>query len=205
MTKFNILVDSIFHVTDEAVVFKGIEYPVSRINSLTLCESKQSLNFVTTLRMRTITIGFNDGRWVQYWCGSPILRKTKFTNLLKVFEVLSPLTFRQRYQSYADALETEGYFDYDEVRIYADGTISTIRDKNEKWSLWDAHSEKRLGLGVSYGVSWIGYSESDPYSVAFYKNAHGGFFTSGACIRFKCLVNRDVIITLLKNNYRAFP
>ena len=205
MNKFNIPIDSDSFVTDEFVVHKGKEHSVSRINSLTFEEHKQSMNFVTTFRIRGLTIGFNDGQWVQILCQSPLLKKTKFSNLLSAFEALSPLTFRQRYQHYIDALKFEGYFDYSKTRIYADGTISTLKHPEIRLSLQDAYSENRLGMGKSYGVSWIGYSESDPYAIGVYEKAHGGFFTKNACVQFKCQQNRDVIMALLRNNFRAVP
>lgn len=205
MNKFNIPIDSDTFVTDGIVVHKGKEYPVSRINSLTFEEHKQSTNFVTTFRIRGLTIGFDDGQWVQILCHSPLLKKTKFTNLLSAFEALSPLTFRQRYQHYIDALKSEGYFDYSKTRIYADGTISTLKQPGVRLSLRDAYSENRLGMGKSYGVSWIGYSESDPYAIGVYEKPHGGFFTKNACVQFKCQQNRDVIMALLRNNFRAVP
>lgn len=205
MSKFNIPIDSDSFVTDEVVVHMGIEYSVARINSLRFEEHKESLNFVTTLRIRGLTITFADGRWIQMACQSPLLKKTKFSNLLSAFEALSPLTFRQRYQRYVDALKSDGYFDYSATRIYADGTISTLKQPDIRLSLRDAHSENRLGMGKSYGVSWIGYSASDPFEIGFYEKPPGGFFTKNACVQFKCLENRDVIITLLRNMFRAVP
>ena len=205
MNKFNIPIDSNSFVTDEIVVHKGKEHSVARINSLTFEENKQSINFVTTLRLRALTIGFDDGQWVQILCQSPLLKKTKFSNLLSAFEALSPLTFRQRYQRYIDALKSDGYFDYSKTRIYADGTISTLKQPEIRLSLQDAYSENRLGMGKSYGVSWIGYSESDPSAIGFYEKPHGGFFTKNACVQFKCRENRDVIMALLRSSFRAVP
>lgn len=205
MNKFNIPIDSSSFVTDQIVVSKGREHSVTSINSLTFEESKQSMNFVTTLRLRSLTIGFNNGEWVQILCQSPILKKTKFANLLNAFEALSPLTFRQRYQRYVDALKSEGYFDYSKTRIYADGTISTLKQPEKKLSLRDAYSENRLGMGKSYGVSWIGYSESDPSAIGIYERPHAGIFAKNACVQFKCRENRDVILAFLRNNFRTVP
>ncbi len=203
--KFNLPIDSSSFVTNEIIVSKGIEYPVADINSLTFYETKQSINFVTTFRLRAITIGFRDGRAVQIACQCPLLKKTKFENVLKAFEALSPLTFRQRYQSYSDALKSDGYFDYSKARIYADGTISTAKNKERRLSLWDAYSQNRLGMGRSYGVSWTGYSESDPTAVGIYEKPHGGIFTKNASVQFKCMENRDAFIALLRNSFRTFP
>lgn len=205
MSKFHIPIDSDSFVTDEVVVDKGKEHSVARINSLTFEENKQAVNFVTTLRIRVLTIGFNDGQWVQILCQSPLLKKTKFANLLSAFDALSPLTFRQRYQRYIDALSSDGYFDYSNTRIYADGTISTLEQPAIRLSLRDAYSEKRLGMGKSYGVSWIGYSESDPSAIGIYEKPHGGLFAKNACVRFKCRENRDVIMALLRAIFRAVP
>ena len=205
MNKFNIPIDSSSFVTDQIVVSKGREHSVTSIKSLTFEESKQSMNIVTTLRLRGLTIGFNDVQWVQILCQSPLLKKTKFTNLLNAFEALSLLTFRQRYQRYVDALNHEGYFDYSRMRIYADGTISTLKQREKRLFLRDAYSENRLGMGKTYGVSWIGYSKSDPSAIGIYERPHAGIFAKNACVQFKCRENRDVILAFLRNNYRTVP
>lgn len=205
MNTFNIPIDSNTFVTDQIVFSKGEEHSVARINSLKFEHHKQSMNFMTTLQLRVLTIGFNDGRWVEILCQSPYLKKTKFSNLLKAFEALSPLTFPQRYKRYQNALRIEGYFDYSKIRIYAGGTISTIKNPDKRISLRNVYTENRLGMGKSYGVSWIGYSESDPSAIGIYEKPHGGIFMSNPCVQFKCREDRDVIMAFLRNEFRTFP
>jgi hypothetical protein len=205
MNKFNIPIDSSSFVTEKIVLFKGKEYCVDSVSSLTYEDSKFSMNFVTAHRVRALLIIFNDGRWVRLMCHSPIIKKTKFKNIFNAFNSLSAVTFRQRYKRYVSYLESVGFFDYFNVRIYSDGTISTIQNPQVKLSLRDTHSEGRLGMGKSYGLTWIGYSESDPNSIGIYEKSHAGIFTQNTCVQFKCQENRDVIMVLLRRKFRTFP
>lgn len=196
--RFNIPIDTKTLVTDQVIVSKGVEYAVSRISSLTFSDSKQSYNFVPISRIRSLTVGFSEGSHIAIWCQHPILQKTKFENVAKAFHALSECTFQQRLKRYTDAWATVGYFDYQRVRIHSNGTIEDLKKPQNKVSLCSALTDKRLSFGAEFGVSWIGYSASDPAYVAVYDQVPKGLFSKTTAVGFDCNENRDVILTIIQ-------
>jgi len=204
MNQFSIPIDAKTFVTERVIVFKGAEYEVSKVKGLYFTERSQSMNFVTTNRSRFLGIKFLSDRDIVIWSQSPLLRKTKFENIRKAFEALSQVTLRQRFNIYRDALHSVGYFDYGKVRIFGDGTIASLKNLGIKVSLHEAFSQTRVGLGKSFGVSWIGYSESNPSVIGIYEKPPGGIFSKNYCVQFECEEDRDVILPLLRSFDRSF-
>lgn len=201
----NIPIDAKTLVTDQVISFKGAEYAVSQISRLTFSDSKQSYNFVPINRIRSLTVGFADGRSIAIWSQSPIFQKTKFQNIAQAFQSLAQITFQQRLQRYTDALASAGHFDYQRVRFHRDGTIEDLKDFRKRVSLCRAHTEKRLSFGAEFGLSWIGYSASDPAYVAVYDRPPKGLFSKSIVVGFDCNENRDVIIAILQAFDRVNP
>ena len=194
---FHIPIDSKTLVTHELIAFKGVEYPVSSIIVLMFGDSKQSYNFVPIGHIRSLMVWFTDNSRIELFSAHPILQKTKFANLAKAFQALSACTFRQRLKRYTDAWTSAGYFNYQGVRIHADGMIENIKNIKKRASLRGAITEGRVSFGASFGVSWIGYSASDPAYVAVYDTPPKGLFSKTTVVGFDCNMNRDVIMALL--------
>lgn len=198
-TEFHISIDAKTLVTHQVIAFKGSEYAVSRITGLTFEDSKQSLNFVTTSRIRSLTIGFSDGKSISIWSQHPILQKAKFESIAKAFQSLSSSTFRQRLQCYTDAWKSVGHFDYHGVRIHADGIIEDLKNTKKRASLRGAKTQMRISFGSSFGVSWIGYSATDPAYVTVYDIPPKSAFSKATAVGFDCNENRDVILAILQS------
>jgi hypothetical protein len=126
------------------------------------------------------------------------LRKSKFQNILNAFQAISSITFQQRLKHHIDQFTTQGYFDYDRVRIYENGIIENLKKPTERVSLCGAFTQNRVNLGVDLGVSWIGFSASDPTTVAVFDEKPKMISSPKKAVAFTCRENRDVIMSILR-------
>lgn len=204
VTPFTVEIDSDISVTDKLIVFKEQEYAVSEIYSLAFLESKNSVNGVPTKHHIQISMVFNDGRELSIWALHPILGRTRFKKLQKVYELLAAATLSQRLKPYTDALISVGYFDYNGIRIHADGIISSIKEPTKKADLYAAWTEKRISFGFSIGgLTW---GRSDPNYIVVAANKPKLFTGSVSC-GFDCIANRDSILGIIKyfDKSRVYP
>lgn len=192
---FELQIDSKTRLTRSEILHGADRYLISSITGLEYRDETQKINGLTTGRTRILTIIFPERKPLKL--GSTLflnVNRTSFDNIERAYKALAQMTFRQRLDYYTNNWKAFGYFDYENVRIHANGVIE---QKGKKVSISEAFKQGRVCFGFSVGVSWIGFSGSNPFCVNISQKVPGKFFATS--IGFDRYVNSDVIFAILNS------
>ena len=194
---FCIEIDSKTLINNQSIKFKGREYAVSEINAITFSDFKFKQNFITINHTRSLEITFGSEK-INIWSAHSILNKSKFDKILSAYKAVSSFTFQQRLNLYINQIKTKGYFEYDDVIIHENGLLEEIKKPYHKVSLCGAFSQERVSNGLDFGVSWIGFSASNPNVICVCSEKPKVFSSPKQSVAFTIKENRDVIMYILQ-------
>lgn len=183
-------------LTANGINLKQRSYPFSDISEIYLLVSNVKVNFVSMGNDYTFYLALLDGNSIEINSGKLFSKNVSLENVSKCYSYLASKTLVSRRNLYLNQLENEGYFDYqpNEVRIYKNGDVNR---KGKTVNLKKAASEGKIYFGVERGVPGTAYYSADPNKIIIFEKSRFLSLTKGK-LSFKCLVNRDVIIPILK-------
>jgi hypothetical protein len=170
---------------DDRLEARGVQYPYQKIKTISYKAFTRSTNLIPTYHLANIWINLEGGEIVSENMSSTLLKGKMFNRILNAYDFLTSITFRYRLAPYLSNLETNGYCEHFETKIYRNGDVEHGGARvNVKLA--------RKNKGLTFGL------ESDDLSnyTVITINESGGIFSSKKT-KLKLSSNQDIIKYLL--------
>jgi hypothetical protein len=164
---------------------KGTIYRINEIIALKSNSSTTTMNFVPS-HYTGFALTLLSARELDYKGQSFAIKTQKVKNLSDAYNYISKKTFEQRANYYINQLQKNGYFQYYDYFIYANGDI---KYKSTTVNIAEAGVQDRVEIGRSSSFGWNSYYTPDEINI--YQKVPGKFLPLGVCLKTK--ENRDVI------------
>ena len=153
-------------VGDELTLFgrhlthKGVQIPYSDIEGVAYKADSYSVNFVPVSLTTHFNISCKSGQSIYVGTNTMIFRGRKAKLIQNAYGFLRQLTFKQRMEAYLNLLQTKGYIEIGDVRVFLNGDI----EKGDlRLNLKRARQNNAFGIGTS--SRWGADKTSNPDEV----------------------------------------
>jgi hypothetical protein len=118
-----------YEVTEELVLYgahlnyQGAEYPYTAIANVSYTARSQYFNFVPMIHIATVWVNLKGGGTVIVSSNSTIVKGRAHNRILNAYEFIRAVTFKERLERYTGNLETQGYCQHGDTKIYLSGDV----------------------------------------------------------------------------------
>lgn len=169
---------------------KGTSYNLNEVIDIQDLQSTQSFNFVPQ-HISGFMLKMLSGKFLRFYASSTAIKTKKVKSINEAFIFISRQTFNARAEQYLNQLRTNGYFNYRDYQIYADGRIN---HKSKSLNISDAALEKNVEFGrESFFAMNTFYT---PNEIWITQKKPGKLLKQNIVIKIK--ENRDVVWAILK-------
>ncbi len=179
-----------YNFLDSTFQYKGQIYEYSTVCGLKYAEINYTVNLAN---IRAVDLGiYSSVGTMRLGAFSLFYDSRSMKNIRKIFSFVGKKTFNNRLKMYIKQIETDGFFVYDNAKIYLSGAIEK---KNKIFNIIEVCKKNGLTLG-EHGAWGSTYSYRNPYKI--HLDDRKSLFSMNH-IWIKCSYNRDVFFHLINH------